>query len=400
MADATTLPPSPPSPDEEVRITAATGSGTVFVYHAPGRGEILHPILLAQGFHGGNPPQNFYDLLNQHGTADSLRRAGYDILLLAFDDGSELIENNAVVFTACLEEVKRRTPRPLVVGGFSMGGLVSRYALAAMERQGIPHQTRIFLTIDTPHRGAYTSLAAQWLAQTFAPYSPVAAEVVQLLDSPANQQFVIRWLHNGRAEESPLRKRFKEALDSLGSYPRQPLRLAIASGSGDGRRTIQPQTLALLWTGSERGSSRLWTLPEGGHGGVIGRGQTPSGEPVELTVSSEVSWEGAPGGQSPHLDTAASIARSLGCGEVRERIGASCAVPTVSALDLDLDPWQPVPPPGHPSSPFDDYICCERNLDHMRFTETVRDWLIDRLGPPPQDATSPDTTPRQEVPHG
>ena len=120
MADAMTLPPPPPSPDEEVRITAATGSGTVFVYRAPGRGEILHPILLAQGFHGGNPPQNFYGHLNQHGTADSLRRAGYDILLLAFDDGSELIENNAVVFTACLEVVKRRTPRPLVVGGFSM----------------------------------------------------------------------------------------------------------------------------------------------------------------------------------------------------------------------------------------------------------------------------------------
>lgn len=392
MADASTLPPPPPSPDEVLRITAATGSGTAFVYHAHGPGRILNPILLAQGFHGGNQTQNFYDVLNQHGTADALRQAGYDILLLTFDDGMALIENNAEVLIACLRELKRRTTKPLVVGGFSMGGLVSRYALAAMERQGTPHQTRIFLTIDTPHRGAYTSLAAQWLAQIWAPYSPLASQVVQLLDAPANQQFVMRWLHNGQAEESPLRERFKRALAGLGHYPRQPLRLAIASGSGDGQRTIQPQAQALLWTGSERGSARLWTLPEGEQEGVIGRGQTPSGEPVELAVSSDVSWEGAPGGQSLYLDTAASIARSLGYGEVRERIGSSCAVPTVSALDLDVDPWQPVPPPGSPLSPFDDYICCDRNHDHMRFTETVRDWLIDRLGPPPEDGTCPEPT--------
>ncbi|MEB3333516.1 MAG: hypothetical protein VKP70_00875 [Cyanobacteriota bacterium] len=396
MVDSTTAPHFLPSPDEVVPITATTGSGTMFVYLARGRAEIRHPILLAQGFQLGPPQRDFYGVFNQHGTADALREAGYDVLLFAFDDGGARIEHNAEVFSACLEAVKRRTPRPLVVGGFSMGGLVSRYALAAMERAGLSHQTRIFLTIDTPHRGAYTSLAAQWLAQTFAPYSPMAAQVVQSLDAPANQQFVMRWLHDGQAAESPLRVRFKEALERLGGYPRQPLRLAIASGSGDGRRTIDPQASAVLWTGGERGCARLWTLPEGEHPAVIARGQLPSGEPVELSVSSAVSWEGAPGGQNVYLEDAASIARSLGSGEVRERIRSSCSVPTVSALDLDLDPWQAVPPPGTPLSPFDDFMCCDSNHDHMRFTEAVRDWLIDRLGPPPQDPNCSATPPPKE----
>ena len=43
-----------------------------------------------------------------------------------------------------------------------MGGLVSRYALAWMEKQGEDHGTRTYLSIDAPHRGTYTSLGVQW----------------------------------------------------------------------------------------------------------------------------------------------------------------------------------------------------------------------------------------------
>ena len=40
------------------------------------------------------------------------------------------IQGNAQVLVQCIREARKRTPQPLVVGGVSMGGLISRYALA------------------------------------------------------------------------------------------------------------------------------------------------------------------------------------------------------------------------------------------------------------------------------
>ena len=54
-------------------------------------------------------------------------------------------------------------------------------------------------------------------------------------------------------------------------------------------------------------------------------------------------------------------------------------MPTVSALDLSISPFEPVPPPGSGASPFDDYICCECNQLHVQFTPTVKRWLLEQL---------------------
>jgi triacylglycerol esterase/lipase EstA (alpha/beta hydrolase family) len=43
---------------------------------------------------------------------------------------------------------------PLVVGGLSMGGLVTRYALAMLERDNPEHEVGTYFSYDSPHRGA------------------------------------------------------------------------------------------------------------------------------------------------------------------------------------------------------------------------------------------------------
>jgi len=379
--------PAAPAPDEIWPLTAANGrTGTAYVYRASARRHVSHPLIIAEGFPGGYPYDYLYDLVNQHGTLEALRAAGYDVILLGYGNGMDLIQNTAQVAVACIQEAMRRTPNPLVVGGVSMGGLVTRYALASMETLGMPHNTRIFFTVDTPHRGAYSNVCDQWFAQYFSSSSKLAELMAFTLDAPANQQFVMTWVHEGVAMISPLRRQFLEALEQVGNYPRQPRRLAIASGSDNGVRTFAPSQPALDWTGSPFASARLWTLPEGrGASGLVAQGYSFRADPklpATLSVASDVSWEGAPGGQNIYNSYAGAIAAGLGCGTVSNLIPKTCSVPTVSALDLSSDPFEPVPPPGSNASPFHDYVCCDENELHVQFTPKVKDWLLDRLGNP------------------
>ena len=48
-----------------------------------------------------------------------------------------------------------------IVIGPSMGGLISRYALNYMESQNIDHDTRLYISFDTPHAGANVPIGFQ-----------------------------------------------------------------------------------------------------------------------------------------------------------------------------------------------------------------------------------------------
>jgi hypothetical protein len=52
--------------------------------------------------------------------------------------------------------------------GMSMGGLVARYGLAQMVRNGENTQVRLLITHDSPHRGAHVPLGIQYMVKTFA----------------------------------------------------------------------------------------------------------------------------------------------------------------------------------------------------------------------------------------
>ena len=46
-----------------------------------------------------------------------------------------------------------------------MGGLIARYALKDMENKGLNHQTRMYVSHDTPQLGANTPLSVQYSAR-------------------------------------------------------------------------------------------------------------------------------------------------------------------------------------------------------------------------------------------
>ena len=140
-----------PAPPARRRHLAAAGAGARRQARRAGRGLGLprpgphgdrQPRDPRRGVPRGPPCDYMYELLNASGMVDALHAAGYDVIIVGLDNGLTTIQRNAQVLVQCIREARKRTPQPLVVGGVSMGGLVSRYALAWMEKQGEDHGTR------------------------------------------------------------------------------------------------------------------------------------------------------------------------------------------------------------------------------------------------------------------
>jgi cytochrome P450 len=380
--------PAPPAPDDTWPLKADVGNGTAaatgqaWVFRAPGRTEIVNPVVMVEGFPGNHPCDYLYELFNQAGTVDRLHRAGYDLVIVGLDNGMAPIEDNAGVLAAAIREARRRTAQPLVVGGVSMGGLVSRIALAQMEEAKEAHGARIYLSIDAPHRGTYTSLAVQWFVQSLRSFVPSLNGFSALLNSPSNQQLMIEWLDAGLLGPSPLRDRFVADLDRLG-YPEQPRKLAVACGRGDGVADDERGALVLDWSDEPFAYVTLHALP--GADGIVAQGSWFLGEPPELApiVSDGIAhdWDRAPGSRNNYNAQLVAVAQGFGCGSVApDSPQAGCCVPTVSALDVAQDPFDAVQPG---SGPFDDFVCSDSNEEHLVITPKVSQWILDELGAPP-----------------
>jgi cytochrome P450 len=394
--------PAPPAPDEIWQLVARAGdgrpgnTGRAYVYRAPGRAEILDPVILVEGFPGGRPYTYIYEVLNARGTLDGVRNAGYDVILVGLDQGADRIQRNADVLVECIREAIRRTPAPLVVGGLSLGGLVSRYALALMETRGEAHNTRVFLSIDAPHGGAYTSLGVQWFVKSLQPFLPTLSGFEQLLASPGNQQMMLSWLDDdGRAGISPLREELLANLEQIGNYPKQPRKLALSCGRGDGQGNAPRGVPTLTWDAHPFVTVRLNSLP--GVDGVVADGSWHMSDPPQLrplSVDSDaVPWESAPGGQNDYNGQVAAIAGMLGCGTVEHRFDVTCSVPTVSALGLSQSPFDRVPQASAGAGAFDAYVCSPDNVQHLTITPETSAWLLRELGPAPNAGAKAPSSP-------
>ena len=170
-----------------------------------------NPIFIIDGFDPGDTRNisGIYDLLNfdENGTtqnlADEVRNnEDYDVVLINFptyfllsngtlqsltnatdvngdtvidtldypgsmlvDGGADFIERNAfsVVEIINLINTQKIGNEENVIIGPSMGGLITRYALNYMEANNIPHQTRLWLSFDSPHLGANVPIGFQHL---------------------------------------------------------------------------------------------------------------------------------------------------------------------------------------------------------------------------------------------
>jgi pimeloyl-ACP methyl ester carboxylesterase len=229
------------------------------------------PIILLDGFdpNDGRTIPMIYGLLNYgvgQNFADDLRNLGYDIVILNFpvytraadnaliNGGSDFIQRNAMVLVELLNQVNalKVAGEQNVVIGPSMGGLVARYGLRYMELNSLEHDTRLYISFDSPHNGANIPIGFQHLFNYMA-NGPLGDATVQvlvdaMLKSTASRQMLIDQyeghLATGSAVEfnpavllptgSPnFRDSFQVELDAMG-FPENVRNVAIANGAGNG----------------------------------------------------------------------------------------------------------------------------------------------------------------------
>ncbi|MGW4425037.1 hypothetical protein [Streptosporangium sp. NPDC004631] len=394
-------------PDEEWTLTSAwpyqgqTASGTAAVYYGAGHSHLTRPMIFADGFnYGPSDLAALWDHFNepyspsQERLFDQLLAAGVDIVLLGFDMRHTHIQANAGVAVSCIRQAieRRQGDAPLIVGGASMGGLVTRYALAAMESQGEDHQTETYLSYDSPHNGAWIPLILQQLAyfsENLTPPEPGRPSQADLIKSPAAQQLLWGWIektgYSGPvATASPLRGEFLADLKGVNWFPARPRKLGVANGTATGTgREVTPGELIFEW--SELGGlvgATVHAQPAYGTRQHVG-GMRAVPLWVSKTYTTEVPpFDGAPGGT---LASYGMLADKLGV-EIGDRHRSVCFVPSVSAVALKYDPvdW-PVDlytdlstmPAG--SSDLDDFHCDTENSEHSKVTKTLADWILERI---------------------
>ncbi len=320
------------------------------------------------------------------------------MILLSFTNGLDAIQKNAYVAIACIRSAMSQTKAPLVVGGVSMGGLITRFALAALESRDLPAQTRLYVSIDTPHGGGVHERRRPMGGLLLRACVGRGRGAFRDARSTSNQQFMMVWLNGTNAIESPLRTEFMRELNGVGGYPQRPRRIAMSCGRGDGVRSIPPATPLLTWAGGPFAALQVTSLSEGGDAAVIAHGYSflaDSNTPPELSIASPISWEGAPGGLNFYNAIADDIVEGIGFGPLLDPIPVTCSVPTLSALDIDpkrFSPFAPVPDPHSGASPFHEYICSAENTPHLTITPEVSTWLLERLGAPSEKVVEPSTT--------
>ena len=219
---------------------------------------------------------SFYDIVQKAGiltAADQLER---DVVLLNFpntvrrqlngtltadqvDGGSDYIERNALVLVTLLNQLKPQLASPnekFAIIGPSMGGLISRYALAYMEKRqyertsaGLPpdpqwdHNTNLWISLDAPHQGANVPIGVQEFLRYFQNYTADAQDKFNTrLNTPAARQMLVH--HHSAGAYTVLgapgyRDRFMLALRDNGrpgslGYPELLRRVAITNGRLDG----------------------------------------------------------------------------------------------------------------------------------------------------------------------
>ncbi|RZJ58315.1 MAG: hypothetical protein EOO55_01080 [Hymenobacter sp.] len=117
-----------------------------------------------------------------------------------------------------------------IVTAASMGGQVARFALAWMEQQSLCHNSKLYVSIDSPHRGATIPIGVQCmidrLSGMFFGGSQFNVNRDKLLRPAARQMLVYHFSDDAFQD----RGRWQNWQASAGSYPSLLRKVAMAKG--------------------------------------------------------------------------------------------------------------------------------------------------------------------------
>ncbi|MFE7379055.1 esterase/lipase family protein [Streptomyces zhihengii] len=406
----------PVSPEPRTQVASAPephdewplDGGTAWVYYSPlNRRQLIRPVILSDGFSSGSSElDRLWNGLEENGDyrfISELHACGRDVIILGYHDRTAPIGDNAGTAVDCIRRAlaERVGRSKLVVGGFSMGGLVTRYALARMEQDpALPdHETALHLSYDSPHRGGWLPVSLQafihFATDNFGD-EPVVGDFIRLfsglLNSPAAKQMA-RW-YIAKADDTPAaapeRVAFLRELDELGGWPRAVRRIGVANGVGTGTGNgIKAGVTAVRGDGETLQDTWLKTQAEGDQ--VVARLQKTGGQPTEVRTGGLPEIDGAPGGlftlPLPTGDPGSFGLAGLLMQALRNTVDeggvpTSCFIPSVSAVAAaaDIDDRTALYTPITPdSSELDAFLCAGRNEAHTTMTEELGAWIVNEI---------------------
>jgi len=119
-------------------------------------GKVNAPaVVTSEGvdFHDIRPSQ-YYWRLDGERMFGCLLDAGFDVYILDYDRGQADLKHNAQVFQYAVRKVAADVGKDVIAAGFSMGGVINRYACAKQEDIGNPLPITHMISLDAPQQGA------------------------------------------------------------------------------------------------------------------------------------------------------------------------------------------------------------------------------------------------------
>lgn len=132
------------------------GTGNYFDLWQGGSNSTDRPLIIVEGFDAVNYNNPAYYYAKATNFFDDLRDLQVDVIILNLEDGGDDIATNAETVKSIVNYVNTLisgNTQP-ILGGLSMGGVVSRYALAEAEDDNDPLNVSHFLSIDAPQQDA------------------------------------------------------------------------------------------------------------------------------------------------------------------------------------------------------------------------------------------------------
>ncbi|GGH35128.1 hypothetical protein IA57_07775 [Mangrovimonas yunxiaonensis] len=400
------------------------GTGEYKIYYDNLDGVLDKPIFFVDGF-DPNDSRNIpamYSLLDYgdpvENLADVVRDQGFDLVVLNFptytraadgaqiNGGADFIQRNAFILIELINTInaQKQGNEENVVIGPSMGGLISRYALKYMEQNTLNHDTRLYISFDSPHLGANVPIGIQYLFNYMVNGDPGITEaeplVSGLLNSPAAKQMLIdHYLghvdgsgidQDNNITHTPIgapnfRDAFQTELDGMG-FPENTRNITIANGSNSGQMTGTPGLELInhtFDTGQQSGFDTQATIqlhfaPSAnqtitvtdflGEINLFGSWVPAMFYSADaMATASSDGLDSAPGGQfDMHAFDDGSNAMIT---EFVNNLNSQyfCFIPTLSALAITDNNWYASP--NLNNAPFDDAFVPTDNEPHVTLTE-------------------------------
>lgn len=370
-------------------------NGTVYVYSNDASGKIKKPIIIPEAFDPEDVRgwDSLYLRMNASGLMECLRSAGYDFIVINYDEGGNFIEHNAYLVTQVINWVNdtKITPQKNIVVGPSMGGLVGRYALAYMEHRSINHDTRLFISFDSPQLGANVPLGLQYMVRYWNDRAKGedATKKYTILKTKGARQMLLYHIQNsletGFIGPDPLRITFLQNLNAIGGWPEKLRKVAISNGSGHGLLQFKDDNVTRLQPGDkifdfDEGAaifSRVWAVPDGDRQKIARCKTFFDANPDDYTVEGTRPYDNMPGGFRPFGSEVKSI----------DNVGDAdkqCFIPTFSALAINtnVNYYSPADDPAVMSkTPFDAIYYPVENQGHVVVTAQNKNWILKEIMP-------------------